>query len=596
MEIFMTAVSLAVSAIPEGLPVIVTIVLSIGVERMAKRNAIVKKLPAVETLGSTSVICSDKTGTLTQNKMTLTQAFVNGEKDTEAITAENTPEIQQLLLYGDLCCNGSLGFEEGREIHIGDPTETSILSAAHKNGIFQEEIKAKYPRTGEIPFDSDRKLMTTVQTIDGKITAITKGAFDMLSKRCVQGDLEKAAAITQQMSSQALRVLAIAYRTLDKEPEELTSEALEQNLTFLGLVGMIDPPREEARQAVTVCKQAGIRPIMITGDHVITASAIAEQLGILEGNQQALTGSELKAMSEEEFDKKLESISVYARVSPEDKIRVVKAWQKKGKIVSMTGDGVNDAPALKAADIGCAMGITGTDVAKGAADMTLQDDNFATIVAAVREGRGIYNNIRKTVGFLLGTNIGEVLLVFCSMLFFKVSPLLSMQLLWINLVTDSLPAIALGMEPVEDSVMDTPPRPKEEGIFAHGLGIQVILQGIMFGLLSLAAFYIGCSSSGGLKAGRTMAFFVLGFSQILHAFNMRSAKSLLKTGIFTNQRLNLAALVSILLMAGVLFIPPLTQIFGLTTLPLGMYGTGLTLALFPIAALELVKALGLIAK
>ncbi len=596
MEIFMTAVSLAVSAIPEGLPVIVTIVLSIGVERMAKRNAIVKKLPAVETLGSTSVICSDKTGTLTQNKMTLTQAFVNGEKDTEAITAENTPEIQQLLLYGALCCNGSLGFEEGREIHIGDPTETSILSAAHKNGIFQEEIKAKYPRTGEIPFDSDRKLMTTVQTIDGKITAITKGAFDMLSKRCVQGDLEKAAAITQQMSSQALRVLAIAYRTLDKEPEELTSEALEQNLTFLGLVGMIDPPREEARQAVTVCKQAGIRPIMITGDHVITASAIAEQLGILEGNQQALTGSELKAMSEEEFDKKLESISVYARVSPEDKIRVVKAWQKKGKIVSMTGDGVNDAPALKAADIGCAMGITGTDVAKGAADMTLQDDNFATIVAAVREGRGIYNNIRKTVGFLLGTNIGEVLLVFCSMLFFKVSPLLSMQLLWINLVTDSLPAIALGMEPVEDSVMDTPPRPKEEGIFAHGLGIQVILQGIMFGLLSLAAFYIGCSSSGGLKAGRTMAFFVLGFSQILHAFNMRSAKSLLKTGIFTNQRLNLAALVSILLMAGVLFIPPLTQIFGLTTLPLGMYGTGLTLALFPIAALELVKALGLIAK
>ena len=491
MEIFMTAVSLAVSAIPEGLPVIVTIVLSIGVERMAKRNAIVKKLPAVETLGSTSVICSDKTGTLTQNKMTLTQAYADGESETEAITAENTPKVRRLLLYGALCSNGSLRFEEEREIHIGDPTETSILSAARKNGIYQEEINARHPRTGELPFDSDRKLMTTIHTIDGKIVAITKGAFDMLKDRCIRGDLEKASAVTGQMSAQALRVLAIACRTLDKIPEDLTSEDLEQNLTFLGLVGMIDPPREEAKQAVATCKQAGIRPIMITGDHVITASAIAKQLGILSEGQEAITGTDLKALSEEAFDKKLEQISVYARVTPEDKIRVVKAWQKKGRIVSMTGDGVNDAPALKAADIGCAMGITGTDVAKGAADMTLQDDNFATIVAAVREGRGIYNNIRKTVGFLLGTNIGEVLLVFSSMLLFKAAPLLSMQLLWINLVTDSLPAIALGMEPVEDSVMNAPPRPKTEGIFAHGLGIQVILQGIMFGLLSLAAFYIG---------------------------------------------------------------------------------------------------------
>lgn len=596
MEIFMTAVSLAVSAIPEGLPVIVTIVLSIGVERMAKRNAIVKKLPAVETLGSTSVICSDKTGTLTQNKMTLTQAYADGENETEAITAENTPKVRRLLLYGALCSNGSLRFEEDREIHIGDPTETSILSAARKNGIYQEEINARHPRTGELPFDSDRKLMTTIHTIDGKIVAITKGAFDMLKDRCIRGDLEKASAVTGQMSAQALRVLAIACRTLDKIPEDLTSEDLEQNLTFLGLVGMIDPPREEAKQAVATCKQAGIRPIMITGDHVATASAIAKQLGILSEGQEAITGTDLKALSEEAFDKKLEQISVYARVTPEDKIRVVKAWQKKGRIVSMTGDGVNDAPALKAADIGCAMGITGTDVAKGAADMTLQDDNFATIVAAVREGRGIYNNIRKTVGFLLGTNIGEVLLVFSSMLLFKAAPLLSMQLLWINLVTDSLPAIALGMEPVEDSVMNAPPRPKTEGIFAHGLGIQVILQGIMFGLLSLAAFYIGSNSSGGLKAGRTMAFLVLGYSQILHAYNMRSARSLLKTGIFTNKNLNLAALTSLTLMTSVLFIPPLTKIFGLTTLTLSMYGTGLTLALFPLAALELAKALGLIAK
>lgn len=596
MEIFMTAVSLAVSAIPEGLPVIVTIVLSIGVERMAKRNAIVKKLPAVETLGSTSVICSDKTGTLTQNKMTLTQAYSDKGKIIEKISPENSPEIRKLLLYGTLCSNGSIRFEEGKEIPIGDPTETSIVSAAYQNGIRQEELASQYPRAAELPFDSDRKLMTTIQKIDGSYTAITKGAFDMLAKRCIQGDIKAAAKVTEEMSSQALRVLAIAYRTLDKIPEELTSEALEQDLTFLGLVGMIDPPREEAKQAVELCKRAGIRPIMITGDHVVTASAIAGQLGILEAGQEAVTGMDLQSMSEEAFSQKLEHISVYARVSPEDKIRVVKAWQKKGRIVSMTGDGVNDAPALKAADIGCAMGITGTDVAKGAADMTLQDDNFATIVAAVREGRGIYNNIRKTVGFLLGTNIGEVLLVFCSMLFFKVSPLLSMQLLWINLVTDSLPAIALGMEPVEDSVMDAKPRPREEGIFAHGMGIQVILQGIMFGILSLAAFWIGCTSSGGIKAGRTMAFLVLGCSQIFHAFNMRSAQSLFRTGIFTNRKLNLAAMTSIILMACVLYIPLLSQIFGLTTLPARMYGTGFALALFPIAALELVKALGLIAK
>lgn len=596
MEIFMTAVSLAVSAIPEGLPVIVTIVLSIGVERMAKRNAIVKKLPAVETLGSTSVICSDKTGTLTQNKMTLTQAYTDKEKTIEKISPENSPEVRKLLLYGTLCSNGSIRFEEGKEIPIGDPTETSIISAARQNGIRKEELANQYPRAAELPFDSDRKLMTTIQNIDGSYIAVTKGAFDMISARCIQGDMEAAAKVTEEMSSEALRVLAIAYRTLDKVPEELTSESLERDLTFLGLVGMIDPPREEAKQAVELCKRAGIRPIMITGDHVVTASAIAGQLGILEAGQEAVTGTELQSMTEEAFDKKLENISVYARVSPEDKIRVVKAWQKKGRIVSMTGDGVNDAPALKAADIGCAMGITGTDVAKGAADMTLQDDNFATIVAAVREGRGIYNNIRKTVGFLLGTNIGEVLLVFCSMLFFKVSPLLSMQLLWINLVTDSLPAIALGMEPVEDSVMDTKPRPREEGIFAHGLGIQVILQGIMFGILSLSAFWIGSTSSGGIKAGRTMAFLVLGYSQILHAFNMRSARSLFQTGIFTNQKLNLAALTSIILMACVLFFPPLSRIFGLTILPAGMYGTGFALAFFPIAALELVKALGLIAR
>ncbi len=596
LEIFMTAVSLAVSAIPEGLPVIVTIVLSIGVERMARQNAIVKKLPAVETLGAASVICSDKTGTLTQNKMTLMQVYVDEGNITEEISTENSKEVQRLLRYGALCCNGTIRREGEQEIHVGDPTETSILAAAYKNGIRQEELREQYPRLGELPFDSDRKLMTTIQEIDGTFTAVTKGAFDMLAPKCIQGDLKAAEKAAEDMSREALRVLAVAYRVLDSVPENFSCEELERDMIFLGLAGMIDPPREEARQAVELCRKAGIRPVMITGDHVMTASAIAGKLGILASGDEAVTGAELQSMTDAEFDSRLERISVYARVSPEDKIRVVKAWQRKGQIVSMTGDGVNDAPALKAADIGCAMGITGTDVAKGTADMTLQDDNFATIVAAVREGRGIYNNIRKTVGFLLGTNIGEVLLVFFSMLFFKVPPLLSMQLLWINLVTDSLPAIALGMEPVDDSVMNVPPRPKKEGIFAGGLGIQVILQGIMFGMLALAAFYIGSSSSGGLKAGRTMAFLVLGFSQIFHAFNMRSARSLFSTGIFTNQKLNLAALVSVILMVCVLFFPPVSHMFGLTVLPPGMYGTGFAMAFFPVIMLELVKALGLTAK
>ena len=592
LEIFMTAVSLAVSAIPEGLPVIVSIVLSIGVERMAKRNAIVKRLPAVETLGSTSVICSDKTGTLTRNQMTLAKAYLDEGRRTETIGTENSEGVRGLLACGVLCSNGSVRFEDGKEIHLGDPTETSIVAAAYKNGIRQEELMKRYPRLGELPFDSDRKLMTTIQEIDGAYVAVTKGAFDMLASRCVQGDLLRAGEVTEEMSAQALRVLAVAYRVLEELPGELESGELERDLIFLGLVGMIDPPREEAKEAVALCQKAGIRPIMITGDHVITASAIARQLGILKEGEEAITGAALQGLSDEAFDSVLEKISVYARVSPEDKIRVVKAWQRKGQIVSMTGDGVNDAPALKAADIGCAMGITGTDVAKDAADMTLQDDNFATIVAAVREGRGIYNNIRKTVGFLLGTNIGEVVLVFCSMLFFKIPPLLSMQLLWINLVTDSLPAIALGMEPVEDRVMEERPRPKKEGIFAHGLGLRVVLQGLMFGGLSLAAFWFGSRAAGAETGGRTLAFLVLGFSQIIHSFNMRSSRSLFQTGFFTNRKLNGAALVSVLLMACVLFLPPLAHVFGLSVLSPDLYVFGFLLSLVPLAVLESVKFLG----
>ena len=596
LEIFMTAVSLAVSAIPEGLPAIVTIVLAIGVQRMVKKNALIRRLPAVETLGSASVICSDKTGTLTQNRMTLVCLWVNGQRELEAVSAQNSQAARRLLQYGALCCDGSVVYkEDGSQQHIGDPTETSILVAAHKNGMEQEELNRQYPRLAELPFDSDRKLMTSVNQIDGKIVAIVKGAFDVMAARCVSGDLEAAKEKNDEMSRGALRVLAVGYKILDKAPENPASQELENGLTLMGLVGMIDPPRPEAKAAVATCRQAGIKPVMITGDHVVTASAIAKELGILGEDDKAITGAQLDAMTDQELDREVERISVYARVSPENKIRIVKAWQRKGQVVSMTGDGVNDAPALKAADIGCAMGITGTDVAKGAADMTLTDDNFATIVDAVREGRGIYANIKKVVGFLLGTNIGEVLTVFFAMLLWHKTPLLSMQLLWINLVTDSLPAISLGMEAVESDVMDHKPKPKDEGIFAHGLGVQVVLQGCMFAVLTLIAFVLGERWGGSLEAGQTMAFMVLALTQIVQAFNMRSEHSLFAIGPFSNRKLNGAALLSLALVCLVLF-TPVGIAFGMVILPGWLYLAGLGLILVPLVVMELAKAVGLVKK
>ncbi|MBQ3104750.1 MAG: calcium-translocating P-type ATPase, PMCA-type [Lachnospiraceae bacterium] len=589
MEIFMTAVSLAVSAIPEGLPAIVTIVLSIGVQRMAGKNAIIRSLPAVETLGSASVICSDKTGTLTQNRMTLVQAYTAQSEEREEIGTENSEAVKKLLEYGTLCSNGTVTFSEEGEQHVGDPTETAIVAAAYKNGLEKEALNQQYPRLAELPFDSDRKLMSTIHQMGDKLVVIVKGAFDVMEQRCSRGDMEKARRINDEMSSRALRVLAIGYKEIDRIPEELTSEELEQSLIFAGLVGMIDPPREEAGVAVEVCRRAGIKPVMITGDHVVTASAIAQQLGILSDGDRAITGTQLDQMSEEELEAAVSEIAVYARVSPENKIRIVKAWQKKGHVVSMTGDGVNDAPALKAADIGCAMGITGTDVAKGAADMTLTDDNFATIVDAVREGRGIYANIKKVVGFLLGTNIGEVVAVFVSMLLWHKSPFMSMQLLWINLVTDSLPAIALGMEPVEENVMEQKPKPKEESLFANGYGIRIALQGLLFGVLTMIAFKLGESQTGLTEGGRTMAFMVLALSQVIQAFNMRSDRSLFRTGLFGNKKLNLAALASAGLVLILLF-TPLSTVFQLIYLPVGLYLTAAGLILVPVVFMEIMKA------
>lgn len=602
LDLFMTAVSLAVSAIPEGLAAIVTIVLSIGVQRMVKKNAIIRRLPAVETLGSASIICSDKTGTLTMNRMTLTQAYVDGMETTEAISENNSEKIRSLLKLSTLCCDGSVTFTDGKETHIGDPTETAIVVAAYKNGMTKDALNAENERLATIPFDSDRKLMSTINSIDGKKIVIVKGAVDMMEKRCVGGNFKKAHEINRQMSENALRVLAVAYKEIDEIPEELKSEDIESGLTFIGLVGMIDPPRPEAKVAVGTCREAGIKPIMITGDHVLTATAIAKELGIFLDGDKALTGAEVDDLSDEELDERLPEISVYARVSPENKIRIVKAWQRRGQVVAMTGDGVNDAPALKAADIGCAMGITGTDVAKGAADMTLTDDNFATIVDAVREGRGIYANIKKVVGFLLGTNIGEVVTVFFAMLISGHSPLLSMQLLMINLVTDSLPAIALGMEDVEDDIMTHKPKAKDESIFAGGLGGRVVAQGLMFGGLSLAAYYIayfvGMNHNVGAemaeKWGQSLTFMVLALTQVVQAFNMRSDKSLFKIGPFGNKNLNLAALASTALTAFVLFTPGVMTAFKIEYLPWWLYLVGLGLILVPLAVMELAKALGFI--
>ena len=594
MEIFMISVSLAVSAIPEGLPAIVTVVLAIGVQRMVKRNAIIRKLPAVETLGSATVICSDKTGTLTQNKMTLVKAFSAASSVTEEISGDNSSDMRDLLLYATLCSDGRVVIEDGKEKHIGDPTETSIVLAAMRNGIQKDEIEKKYPRLAEIPFDSERKMMTTINAIDGKNVVIVKGAIDSVATRCTSGDVEKGKEIADEMGSNALRVLAVASKEIQKIPETLDPAEIESGLTFLGLVGMIDPARPEAKESVRLCRQAGIRPVMITGDHKLTAAAIAREVGILLDGDEVVSGIELSKMPDDELDSRVGSISVYARVSPSDKIRIVHALQKRGEVVAMTGDGVNDAPALKAADIGCAMGITGTDVAKSAADMTLTDDNFATIVYAVKEGRGIYDNIRKVVGFLLGTNIGEILTVFTAMMIWREAPLISAQLLWINLVTDSLPAIALGMEPVEKYIMKRKPKPKNESIFARGLGLQVFLQGAMFAILTLIGFAIGWKSTGDVVVGRTMAFVILSLTQIFHSFNMRSSHSLFRIGILSNKVLSLAVLTSLAMVAVVVFISPFATIFGLAQLETPMYVLAILLSLVPIPVIEIAKLIGLI--
>ena len=615
IHMFMTAVSLAVAAIPEGLPAVFTIVLAIGVQRMVKKNAIVKKLPAVETLGSASVICSDKTGTLTQNKMTVEKVFCDGN----LVNLDDAKEMIDIkkLVYASMLCNDTK-ISEDKKL-TGDPTETALVDMAFKLD-FDPSVYGMFPRIEEIPFDSDRKLMTTVHEENDKYVVYTKGGVDELLSICnsylLKGDIkqdlneykEVIRKYNMEMAKDALRVLAMGYKVLDHKPTAEDKANLESGLTYIGMIGMIDPPRLEAKDAVAKCKSAGIKTVMITGDHKITATAIAKTLGILENEDEAITGTELEEMSDEDLIKNVRKYSVYARVSPEHKVRIVKAWQANGEIVAMTGDGVNDAPSLKIADIGCAMGVVGTDVAKEAADVILTDDNFATVVSAVEEGRRIYDNILKAIQFLLSSNIGEIVLLFVAILITPllgktfniditlIETLLPIHILWINLVTDSLPALALAVDPAAKDVMQRKPlKNTKKGIFTKGMTWRVIYQGIMIGLITLTAFIIGLSTPNEtpemkVKIGQTMAFYVLALSELVHVYNVRdNKKSIFKTGIFNNSKLILATIVSAGLMFIILASQGLREIFSLVMLPTMHVVEIVLLVLAPVAIVELLK-------
>ena len=594
VEMFMTSVGLAVAAIPEGLPAIVTIMLSIGVTKMAKKNSIIRKLPAVETLGSSSVICSDKTGTLTQNKMKVVD-----------VRSQNKKFIIELAT---LCTDCDINVESGVPQVTGEPTEKAIVEECINMGTVKNKLENFMPRINEIPFDSNRKMMTTIHKIGNKYRIITKGAPDVLLQKCTkQVDLItemqnqynikikslenlKIQSDNRQMAQKALRVIAVAYKDLDTLPSKIDSQNIENNLTFVGLIGMIDPPREGVKEAVQVCKNSGIKTVMITGDHLETAKAIAKDLGILEHKDMAITGQELDKMSQNQLEKKIRDYSVFARVTPEHKVRIVKAWQKNGAVVAMTGDGVNDSPALKNADIGIAMGKNGTDVAKNAADIILTDDNFVTIVEAVKQGRNIYDNIKKAIHFLIATNIGEIVTIFMGLVLGLKSPLLAIQLLWINLVTDSLPAIALGLEKPEKDIMQRKPVDSKKGIFADGLWNKIIVEGIMIGVLTLVAFSIG-NKYYGLEAGRTMAFLSIGFLELIHSFNVKNEKSIFEAGLFENKYLVGSFVLGIFIQAIVVVVPTFAKVFEVVPLNLTQWIITVAISILPVPVIELQKKL-----
>ena len=622
IEMFMTSVGLAVAAIPEGLPAIVTIMLSIGVTRMAKKNSIIRKLPAVETLGSSSVICSDKTGTLTQNKMTVVDIYSSFE------------DKKFLLKLGTMCTDCLIQEKNGKKIVIGEPTEASIVNKALEENINKEDLYKKMPRIAEIQFDSTRKMMTTIHKMNNsnqhqilnlnnqevfdeyknfsnsqtEYRIISKGAPDILIQKCSKiliNKKEEPLTIMQKnrimdknnkMADKALRVIAVAYKDTNSIEEiekhkislQSSSNTIENNLIFVGLIGMIDPPRKGVKEAVEKCRQAGIKTVMITGDHIATAKAIAKELGILEKNEEAITGQELDKMKEVELEKKIKQYSVFARVTPEHKVKIVKAWQKTGAVVAMTGDGVNDSPALKNADIGIAMGKCGTDVAKNAADMILVDDDFVTIVEAVKQGRNIYENIRKAIHFLLATNIGEIVTILLGLLLGLDTPLLAIQLLWINLVTDSFPAIALGLEKEEGNIMNRTPINPKESIFSSGLWNKIITEGFMIGSLTLLAFSFG-NRFYNVEVGRTMAFLSMGLLELVHSFNIKSEKSIFKIGIFENKYLIGSFIIGTFMQTIVAIIPLLAKIFDLTVLTKEQWLITIGISIMPIIIIELQK-------
>jgi Ca2+-transporting ATPase len=610
-EMLLTSISLAVAAIPEGLPAIVTIVLAMGVQKMIKENAIVRKLPAVETLGSVNIICSDKTGTLTQNKMTVTKFYVDGYLGN--IDSLNINDNEHMLLLENLIlCNDATYTENSK---TGDPTEIALLEAGVNYNVFKDELEKSHQRTSEVPFDSDRKLMTTVNKYYNEYHVMTKGAIDNLlnicSKTYIKGNIveltpdikEKILAASYGMSDDALRVLGAAYKPLATSHIEIDS--LESDLILIGLVGMIDPPRLEVKDSISQCKQSGIKTVMITGDHKNTAFAIAKELDITNDPTAVLSGTVLDKMSDVELNSKVENIRVFARVSPEHKVKIVKALKAKGNIVSMTGDGVNDAPSLKMADIGVAMGITGTDVAKGAADMILIDDNFSTIVAAIREGRNIFTNIKKTIIFLLSCNIGEIIALFLAILLGWASPLRPIHILWVNLITDTLPALALGVDPGDPDVMKYKPRNPKDSLF-KGESLNLLLNGLLIGLLTLTAFIVGIKyysgatnlfplfpgniSEDALRHAQTMAFVVLSVSQLVHSLNMRNEKkSIFQIGLFSNKYLIGAIVFGILLQDFIITIPVIAKVFSVHALSLRDWGFVTILSLIPLLLNEIVK-------
>ncbi|MFN4189761.1 MAG: cation-translocating P-type ATPase, partial [Pseudothermotoga sp.] len=601
LEMFLTSVSLAVAAVPEGLPAVVTIVLALGMYNMVKRHAVIRKLQAVEALGSVNVICSDKTGTLTKNEMTVVKYYLHPSMSFEHNQAKhrNSKSLQLLLTGATLCNDSFITMKDGNRITSGDPTEIALAVAAFDMGIEKTVYEEKMPRIHEIPFDSDRKMMTTVHRDQDKVLSFTKGAPDVVIRNCnrymsndgqikdlTRQDREEILQNNTKMAQEGLRVLAIAF----KEVQNNDLSNLESDMTFLGLMGMIDPPRPEVKEALEKCQTAGIRVIMITGDHKVTAQTIASELNILDRDDMVLTGSDLIEMDIDQLVKVVEKVRVYARVSPSDKLKIVEALKKQGKIVAMTGDGVNDAPALKKSDIGVAMGITGTDVSKDASDMVLTDDNFASIVAAIEEGRKIFDNIRKVVYYLLSCNISEVATIFISILLRLPLPLIPVQILWMNLVTDGLPALALGVEPPEPDIMKRPPRDPKEGIMSRDVLTNIFIGGLILSLLTLFVYGWALIEQDQIELLRTMVFFTLCTGQLIHAFNSKSLRfSLFKVGIKNNPKLIIACLASFAMLIAIIYTPGLQDVFGTTNLTGKQFVVSLIAALIMLPLYELVK-------